>query len=263
MISGLTVGYWYKVSGEYKGGKNVHLHYKDRTKNAFSVDIDGVSILVLALPKELETWTKFEAVFRATKTSCTLRLRGEIDGTDGDVMLDNIKMEETKAPAEVAPVKLPDYFKLHAYSIHGKRVDKGSDYWMGHTGADLSGKIIAPKAGTVFHIEKVVLDAAKGIIALKVINAPESDMYLSVADDKSVKITKINGGSKHHFIIRSPEEKEAMNLNYVTFESEAFPGWNLRHQGFALKVTQANDDVRKDIVYRQDATWLFEAVVNN
>ncbi|HMR18508.1 MAG TPA: AbfB domain-containing protein [Sphingobacterium sp.] len=161
---------------------------------------------------------------------------------------------------QAAPVKLPDYFKLHAYSVHGKRVEKGSDFYMGFTRGSLDGKIINPNSGTVIHIEKVNIDAAKGIIALKVTNASQPDMYLSVADNKNVNIVKGTNGNKHHFTIRTPEEKEAANLSYVSFESVAFPGWFLRHQGFVLKLTQASDNNRKDIVYRQDATWLFEAV---
>lgn len=161
---------------------------------------------------------------------------------------------------DAVAVKLPNYFKLHAYSVHGKRVEKGSDFYMGYTEGSLDGKIINPNTGEVIHLEKVTIDAAKGIVALKVINASQPDMYLSVADNKNVNITKGSNNNRHHFIIRTPEEKEAANLNYVSFESAAFTGWFLRHQGFVLKVTEANANTRKDIVYRQDATWLFEAV---
>lgn len=161
---------------------------------------------------------------------------------------------------ETTTVKLPNYFKLHAYSVHGKRVEKGSDFYMGYTKGSLDGKIINPNSGEVIHIEKVTIDAAKGIVALKVINASQPDMYLSVAENKNVTIAKATNNNKHHFIIRTPEEKEAANLNYVSFESAAFNGWFLRHQGFVLKVTEANANTRQDVVYRQDATWLFEAV---
>ncbi|MBK7428919.1 MAG: AbfB domain-containing protein [Saprospiraceae bacterium] len=105
------------------------------------------------------------------------------------------------------------------------------------------------------------IDKSKGIIALKVLNANQPDMFLCVMDDKLVKLSKATSGSnRHHFSIRFPEEKEAATLNFVSFESVAFPNWYLRHQGFELKISEAVPNARMDIVYRQDASWLFESL---
>jgi hypothetical protein len=91
-ITGLKPGTIYRIAGDYKGGTNVHLHYRNKAANTFSIDIDGNSIKKMPLPQDLYKWTRFEATFTATKTSHTLKFRGEIDGADGDVALDNIVM---------------------------------------------------------------------------------------------------------------------------------------------------------------------------
>lgn len=181
--------------------------------------------------------------------------------------ISSIKVEKTgtAAPASTTTAQsLPDQFKLHAYSIHGKRQETGSDYWMGfnpnEAGTNKSGKILNQQNGTVMIIEKTVIDASKGIIALKVTNAPSANMYLTVDGNRNVIVAPATAGSnRHHFKVQAPEEKGAASLKYISFESVSSPGWFIRHEGFALKVTQATAQVRNDIVYRQDATWLFEA----
>ncbi len=89
-VTGLTPGLTYMIRGDYKGGTNVHLHLKDKSAKCFSIDVDGKSIKKLALPSDMYEWSKFTAIFTATKTTHTIRFRGEIDGTDGDVAIDNV-----------------------------------------------------------------------------------------------------------------------------------------------------------------------------
>ena len=166
---------------------------------------------------------------------------------------------------EIPPTVLPRKFSLHGYSVNGKRVEKGSNYWIAYNPKEqdkfVKGRILSPQNGTVMQIEKVNLDEAKGIVGLKVMNAPEPDTYLAVADDYSVVMAKHppqSTSNRHMFKIRQPEEKSATGLDFVSFESIMRPNHFLRHEGYVLKVTPATDVNRKNVVYRQDASWLFE-----
>lgn len=71
---------------------------------------------------------------------------------------------------EVALAILPSKFRIHAYSVNGKRVEKGSDYWMSfqpnEAGDMKAGRILSAKTGTVMEIEKETVNAGKGIVAL-------------------------------------------------------------------------------------------------
>ena len=176
----------------------------------------------------------------------------------------------------VTPKVLPNRFKLHAYSISGKRVEKGSDYWMGfdekaqkvnaanNNAKYYDGKIVSPKDATVMEFERVDIDKEKGIIMLRLVNSPLPNLYLQVTDDKLVRpYPGTTASGRGYFYVRVPEEKEAGDLNFVSLETAGYPsngGWFLRHEGYGLKVTPGNSDTRKNVVYRQDATWLFEPV---
>ncbi len=164
---------------------------------------------------------------------------------------------------EIALAVLPTKFRLHAYSVNGKRVEKGSNYWMGfkpdEQGDVRIGRILGASAGTVMEFEKEEMDKGKGIVALKVANGPSAGMYLTVQDDNSVKVQKYApNNSRTQFIVRPPEESSAAGMDFVSFESVFRPGHFLRHQGYVLKLTNATDAERKNVVYRQDASWLFE-----
>ena len=179
---------------------------------------------------------------------------------------------------EVTPKVLPSRFKLHAYSISGNRVEKGSNHWMGfdekaqkvnaanNNAKYFDGKIVSPQNATVMEFERVDIDKEKGIIMLKLANNPDPkvDLYLQVGNDKNVTLYPGTAKSgRGYFYVRVPEEKEAGNLNFVSLETAGYPsdgGWFLRHEGYGLKVTPGDDNTRKDKVYRQDATWLFEPV---
>jgi len=162
---------------------------------------------------------------------------------------------------EIVPAVLPTRFRLHAYSISGKRVEKGSNFWMGFNptekGPRITGRILSAQTGTVMEIEKEEVD--KGIIALKVVNGPEAGSYLTIQDDNTVKVMKYPATNQRtQFKVRHPEESGAGNLSYVSFESVWRPNHFLRHEGYVLKVSPATDANRRNVVYRQDASWLFE-----
>ncbi len=177
---------------------------------------------------------------------------------------------------EVLPAVLPTKFRLHAYSISGNRVEKGSDHWMGFDKAAqkknagdgnkayYEGKIVNPKNATVMEFERVDVDKEKGIIMLKLANSPVPNLYLQVGNDKNVTLypgTPASG--RGHFYVRTPEEKEAGGMNFISLETAGYPengGWFLRHEGYGLKVTKADANARNNKIYRQDASWLFEPV---
>ena len=164
---------------------------------------------------------------------------------------------------EIPPAVLPRKFSLHAYSINGKRVEKGSDYWMGfipsEKGPRIPGRILSAKTGTVMEIEREDVDIEKGLIALKVVNGPDAGSFLTIQDDNSVKVMQYpSNNARTQFKIRPPEENGASSLNYVSCESVWRPNHFLRHEGYVLKVSPATESNRQNVVYRQDASWLFE-----
>ena len=168
---------------------------------------------------------------------------------------------------EIKPTVLPDKFKLHAYSVNGQRVEKGSNYYMAFNPSEQGdakpGRILNPGKGTVLNIVKETVDASKGIVALKVANGPSAGMYLTVTPGGAnyVKVQKSDPkDSKAQFVIRSPVEKEAAGKNFVSFESVSHPDHFLRHAGYVLMVSPANDANFKNKVYRHDASWLFEPI---
>jgi hypothetical protein len=62
---------------------------------AFGIDLDGVEIATKPLPNPINTWTPFSVTFTATASTHTVRFRGEINGTDGDIGIDNIRIDGT------------------------------------------------------------------------------------------------------------------------------------------------------------------------
>lgn len=93
-LTGLVIGERYRVSGDY-----THYAHNDSPANAvsFAVEIDSTTIFTApTTPGTIATggtWQSFGADFIATAASMTLHLRGEVDPTDNDVALDNIRVE--------------------------------------------------------------------------------------------------------------------------------------------------------------------------
>ncbi|MFC2110852.1 HYR domain-containing protein [Bacteroidota bacterium] len=90
VISGLTVGQSYTIKGDYRNHYGCCGAYIGQI--SFGVDIDGTQIAALANPGTI--WSPFAVTFVATNTSHTIRFRGEINGTDTDMAIDNIAIEE-------------------------------------------------------------------------------------------------------------------------------------------------------------------------
>jgi subtilisin-like proprotein convertase family protein len=62
---------------------------------AFGIDLDGTQIATKGLPNPITAWTPFSVTFTATSGTHTVRFRGEINGTDGDIALDNVRIDGT------------------------------------------------------------------------------------------------------------------------------------------------------------------------
>ncbi len=179
----------------------------------------------------------------------------------------NLRIGQAKAVADD-----PRKFRLLAYSVDGNRTKEGSNYYIGFDKNDMYNayaynvKIVTPqdKDMTILEFERVEADKEQGTIGLKVANAPAADLYLLVADDKRIIMAPgrpvYNRGN---FYVRKPEEPAAENLGFVSFETVDFLkgiGHFLRHEKRGLKVTEATATNRKNKVYRQDASWIFEPV---
>jgi len=87
-LTGLTVGTTYLLSGSYRNVANCCGAGVGAI--AFGIDISGTQ--VAALPDPGLAWTPFSRSFTATATSQTLAFRGEINGTDVDIAIDNISV---------------------------------------------------------------------------------------------------------------------------------------------------------------------------
>ncbi len=98
-MTNLKVGSRYVVLGQYKVGADAYAHAKPGDK-MLAIDIDGVTMTTLVAPSDKKdptklagsTWLEFGVTFTATKTQHMLRLRGEIEGKDADVYIDNVSV---------------------------------------------------------------------------------------------------------------------------------------------------------------------------
>ncbi|WP_020538916.1 hypothetical protein [Lewinella cohaerens] len=91
-IYGLTIGKQYTIIGDYRAGKDAVNNCQCPGTQVLAIDIDGKEIATLPMPEHPSGWVQFTAVFTATSTSQRIRFRAEINGTDGDVALDNISV---------------------------------------------------------------------------------------------------------------------------------------------------------------------------
>ncbi len=102
-MNNLVVGTKYLISGRYKVGKTADLYGGKPGDNLIAVDVDGVNISKTAPAPSVEGhsnqldkqhWLSFSATFEAKKTSQMLKFRGEIDGKDADVYIDDVSVSK-------------------------------------------------------------------------------------------------------------------------------------------------------------------------
>ena len=97
-VNGFEPGFKYVIIGDYKGGDNALVHYNNPGDTVFAVDIDKNEIALFTMPDPVSKWTIFKTYFTATDTTHILRFRAEINGTDGDIAIDNISIYKNKDP---------------------------------------------------------------------------------------------------------------------------------------------------------------------
>ncbi|ARV05352.1 hypothetical protein BTO04_00995 [Polaribacter sp. SA4-10] len=88
VINGLTIGQTYIIIGDYRNAYNCCGAFIGQT--AFGVDVDGNQIA--ALPNPGTNWSPFSVTFTATSSTHTVGFRGEINGTDTDIAIDNVSI---------------------------------------------------------------------------------------------------------------------------------------------------------------------------
>jgi hypothetical protein len=101
-IYGLTIGKQYTITGDYRAGKDAENNCQCTGTQVLAIDIDGKEIATFPMPEHPSQWVQFTATFTANSTNHRIRFRAEINGTDGDVALDNIS---------VVP-KMADWYQL-------------------------------------------------------------------------------------------------------------------------------------------------------
>jgi len=98
-MTNLTPNARYVVLGQYKVGRDAYLHAKPGDK-MLAVDIDGETKITAVAPTapndpkmiDVAQWLTFAVSFTATKTTHRLRIRGEIEGKDADVYIDEVSV---------------------------------------------------------------------------------------------------------------------------------------------------------------------------
>ena len=88
----VTPGTEYTVTGQFRQGNQ---GLCNSGNPALGVDINGQQIGAFNMPNPKTQWTDFSATFTPTSSSVTLRLRGEINGFDCDVFIDNVEVKPT------------------------------------------------------------------------------------------------------------------------------------------------------------------------
>lgn len=149
--------------------------------------------------------------------------------------------------AAAAVPEIPDVAVLLTYSIN--------DQVRGTDGAapDYFVAVDAAGEGVIVEGEGVALTALRqgDQVVFQVAEGPFKGQVL-IGEDDRVVLGEFR--SEAFFLVRPP--LEPVDGNFASFESEAYPGQYLRHQGFRLKLDDAGPD--SPSLLRRDATFRFE-----
>lgn len=261
VLNNLTVGAEYILSGRYRAGDTAD-KYAKVGHELFAISVGDAHREYLAPakaddPKVIDkTWRSFYFPFKATATSETLSIKGEIKGRDADVAIDDISVVANAVES----------FRVHAFSIKGAPGDAGA-YWISQK-EDQDQPMTATQdqlgeKGKLIEIVKMPLGEAT--FAFKIANAtnPEKGVFLTAMDDHSVGFTEatdnnIPEGAKFKVIPALYEPAAADQ--YCSIESVKFPGRYLRHFSFKLYVNNKEEAKNTQENYQRDATWRLEGV---
>ncbi|WP_173021491.1 FISUMP domain-containing protein [Lewinella sp. W8] len=161
-----------------------------------------------------------------------------------------------------ATPEIPDQFKLHAYSINGKR--ELGNYWMGWYGQANWAQILTganADQAKIMSVKKVTADDVKDIVYLQVENFgdPGKEYYLTIDRQDGNKVKIAEGQSPlAKFRVKPALQTETPDSDYVSFESIQLPNFYLRHMGYKMYVSEATEGNLKNKVYLEDASWLFQ-----
>ncbi len=176
----------------------------------------------------------------------------QVDNCAVNNRLKSAKVELNGETVEATAPALPEAVKLLAYSINNQvrgSADAAPDYHVAFDGE--AGKILKGiNIGQGFDV--VPVDHTK--IALRLHSGPHIGKFLKPADN-SAGLGDSEFDPATQFIVRGPLESSVAG-SFVSFESVAFPGQFLRHQGFVLKLDLAS--VQSPSLLRRDATFRFK-----
>lgn len=147
-------------------------------------------------------------------------------------------------------VRVPGILRMAAYSIHDEQREEASDadLWFVNIDGD-NGNLTQGAAQTLR-----VRFLGNGKVAFVAASGPHAGNFLIAYNDHVAFEREINQSAAFH--VRAP--LEAAEGDFASFESVAFPGEYLRHQGFRLKVDEASQDSER--LLRRDATFMLSAV---
>ncbi|MGP1345991.1 MAG: CARDB domain-containing protein [Phycisphaerales bacterium] len=124
-VSGFVVGESYVVLGDYAVG-NVGAA---GAPNALAVDVDGVTLFTGPATGSASTWVPFATEpFVATAETMEVRLRGEVNGSDNDPRIDNVRVIPAgELQQRVLVVNINGPYNADGQNIHNTLTNAGVD----------------------------------------------------------------------------------------------------------------------------------------
>lgn len=152
--------------------------------------------------------------------------------------------------SETMHVQVPGMMRMAAYSIHDEQRTDGNEADLWFVNIDGNNGNLTQGAAQVLRVRFL----GYGKVAFVAASGPHAGSFLIAYDDHVAFEKEINSSAVFH--VRAP--LELADGDFASFESDAFPGEYLRHQGFRLKLDKASDS--SESLLRRDATFRLTAV---